>query len=253
MNSGLHIKSINVYRLDAPLLAPFTIATTNLRSVNNIVVAIKLENGFTGFGEGATLYPVTKEDQSLALELAHSQMDFFLDEDAGAWRRLAQELYERLPDCAAVRSAYETALIDALARSWSTPLFQFFGGVSHSLVTDITIPICAANEAERLAESYREKGFTIIKTKVGLDMDADLRRLQAIKRGHPECRLVLDANEGYTVEQALTVVRALQNMAIEVALFEQPVARDHWEGMGQLTRESGVRIVADESCRTPAD
>lgn len=253
MTSGQYIQSIDVYRLDVPLLAPFTIASTNLQSVNNIVVAIKLENGITGFGEGATLYPVTTEDQATALARAKSQISYLLGVDVGNWRRIAQELLERLPDSAAVRSAYETALLDALARSWRTPLFQFFGGVGHNLITDITIPICAANEAERLAKRYRDKGFTTIKTKVGLDLDADLQRLQAIKRSHPQCELVLDANEGYTIEQALTVIRTLQHAEIDVVLFEQPVARDNWEGMEKLTRESRVRIAADESCREPAD
>jgi len=38
-----------------------------------------------------------------------------------------------------------------------------------------------------------------------------------------------------------------------VALLEQPVAREDWEGLGKLAREAGMPVAADESCRSPAD
>jgi len=38
-----------------------------------------------------------------------------------------------------------------------------------------------------------------------------------------------------------------------VALLEQPVAREDWEGLGKLARGAGMPVAADESCRSPAD
>ncbi|HWN68776.1 MAG TPA: enolase C-terminal domain-like protein, partial [Haliangium sp.] len=40
---------------------------------------------------------------------------------------------------------------------------------------------------------------------------------------------------------------------IEPALFEQPVAREDWEGLGRVTAEGGVPVAADESCRSAGD
>ena len=88
-----------------------------------------------------------------------------------------------------------------------------------------------------------------IKTKVGIDRAADLERLLAIRTGHPTAALVLDANEGFTADDALTLVAELRAERIEIALLEQPVARHDWEGLGRVRREAGVPVAADESCR----
>ena len=82
---------------------------------------------------------------------------------------------------------------------------------------------------------------------------ADRERLLAIRAAHPTCAFVLDANEGYTADEALALVRALSDAGIVPALFEQPVARDDWAGLARVTREAGVPVAADESCRSPAD
>ena len=121
------------------------------------------------------------------------------------------------------------------------------------VVTDITIPICPPAEAEQLATDYRGRGFATIKSKVGLDVDDDIARLLAIRRGHPDCALVLDANGGYEAAEALAVLRALRAAGLTPALFEQPVARNDWEGLGRVAREGGVAVAADESCRDSAD
>lgn len=65
--------------------------------------------------------------------------------------------------------------------------------------------------------------------------------------------MILDANAGYSAEEVLVLLRELRLAGIEPALLEQPVAREDWEGLGNLTREAGVPVTADESCRTPYD
>ncbi|MDP6606786.1 MAG: enolase C-terminal domain-like protein [Dehalococcoidia bacterium] len=131
--------------------------------------------------------------------------------------------------------------------------YRFFGGAGDRVVTDITIPICEPGEARQLAAGYLDRGFSTVKTKVGLDVDIDIERLLAIRDGHPACELVLDANEGYDAAQALEMLAALRSAGVEPALFEQPVARDDWEGLGRVSRDGGVPVAADESCRTPQD
>lgn len=253
MPQRLEIVRLEVHPLDVPLLAPFTIASSRVDSVRNVAIAVYLAGGAVGWGEAPTLPPVTTEDQQMALAAALSTIDWLPGRDAGAWRSIAAELCERLPDCASVRAGIEMALFDALARQAGFPLHRWFGGSGRELVTDITIPICLPDEAERLAAEYRSRGFATIKVKIGLDTDEDIARLTAIRRGHPACRLVMDANEGYTAEQALAVLADLRRAGIEPVLLEQPVAREDWDGLGRLAREAGVPVAADEACRSPAD
>jgi L-alanine-DL-glutamate epimerase-like enolase superfamily enzyme len=253
MNNPLNIKHLDIHTLDVPLKAPFTTSSTKLEVIHNLAIQITLADGSIGWGEIPTLPPITLEDQSTALVALQSEAGLLTGRNAGEWRRIAAELSERIPHLASVRAGVEMAMIDALARSWHAPLFRFFGGYHDSVVTDITIPICPEEEAQPLAEQYRSWGFDTIKAKIGLDASEDVERLRAIRRGHPTCRLILDANAGYSVEQILDVLRYLRQAGMEPVLLEQPVAREDWEGLGRLARAGGIPVAADESCRTPAE
>jgi L-alanine-DL-glutamate epimerase-like enolase superfamily enzyme len=253
MYSPTRIERIDIFPLDVPLKAPFTIATSRLDRVNNAAIRVILADGSHGWGETPTLPPVTAEDQPTALIELRREAAILQGREAGEWRRVAAELFERIPRFPAVRAGLEMALIDALARHSNMPLFHWFGGSENRLVTDITIPICPPNEAESLARQYREEGFETIKVKIGLDRVEDVARIAAIRNGHPQCRLVLDANAGYTAEETLAVLAELRRAGIEPALLEQPVAREDWDGLARLAREAGVPVAADESCRGPGD
>jgi L-alanine-DL-glutamate epimerase-like enolase superfamily enzyme len=253
MSKDLEIRRVDIHKLDVSLIAPFTIASSRLDRVQNVAVQITLADGATGWGETSTLPPVTAEDQETALDALMREADRLRGRHAGEWRRISAELFERAPHFPSVRAGIEMALIDALARHCGIPLFQFFGGFQNRLATDITIPICAAEDAETLARQYRLEGFETLKVKIGLDRSDDIGRLAAIRRGHPACRLILDANAAYSAEEIFALLKELRLAGIEPALLEQPVAREDWDGLGRLAREAGVPVAADESCRTPDD
>lgn len=253
MASETRIEAVDAFPLNVPLLRPFVIASGRLDRVENVAVRVRLSGGAVGWGEAPSLPPVTVEDQPTALAAVGEASEWLSGRDATAWRGIAAELGDRIPRFAAVRAGIEMAVLDALTRSLAVPLRVVFGGVSSSVVTDITIPICEPQEAQTLAAGYRERGFATIKTKVGLDVDADIARLLAIRAGHPDCALVLDANEGYSADEALRALAEMRAAGVEPALFEQPVARDDWEGLGRVTSVGGVPVAADESCRSPQD
>ena len=239
--------------LDVPLLAPFMIATSRLERVENVGIRVELASGVAGWGETPTLPPVTIEDQPTALAALETLGPRLLGRDARDWHGLAAELATELPPLASTRAGVEMALVDALARDAGQPLHEWFGGVEDRVTTDITIPITEPDEAEALARRYAIEGFAMIKTKVGLDRAADLERLTAIRAGHPAAELILDANEGFSADDALALIADLRAEGIPIALLEQPVARDDWDGLGRVRREAGVPVAADESCRSVDD
>ena len=247
------IAGIEARPLNASLKAPFAIAGARLDAVRNVAVRLDLAGGPSGWGEIPTLPTVTPEDQSTALEAVGRAAEAWTGRDARRWRPLVEDLRGTLPDAPTVRAGMEMALFDALARRWEIPLLTFFGGAAARVVTDITIPICAPEEARHLAAKYRGQGFVTLKTKIGADEEEDIERVRAIREGHPTSDLILDANEGYDVAQTLSVLRTLRRKALEPALLEQPLARDDRDGQARLVREAGVPIAADESCRSSED
>ncbi|MCY4487869.1 MAG: dipeptide epimerase [Deltaproteobacteria bacterium] len=247
------ITRIEARPLDVALKAPFTISGARLDAVSNVAVRLELAGGVSGWGEIPILPTVTPEDQATALAAARRAGAEWIGKEALRWRPLLGALSATLAGAPTVRAGLEMSLLDALARSHGMPLFEYFGGASVSVETDITIPICDPAQAEALASEYRARGFTTLKTKVGGDVDGDIERVRAIRAGHPGCRLILDANEGYDAEQTLAVLCTLRRLGMEPALLEQPVPREDWEGQARVAREAGVPVAADESCRSAED
>ncbi|XP_071716946.1 L-Ala-D/L-amino acid epimerase-like isoform X2 [Rutidosis leptorrhynchoides] len=246
-------------QLNVPLIAPFTIATSRLNGVENVAIRVELSNGCCGWGESPVLPFVTAEDQNTALTKANEACEFLKKSQAMSLGHLLNDIGQLLPghQFASVRAGVEMAVIDAVATSISTPLWRFFGGVSNTITTDITIPIVSPAEASELASKYYKQGFKTLKLKVGKDLNADIEVLQAIRNAHPHCVFILDANEGYTSSEAIQVLEKLHEMEVTPILFEQPVHRDDWEGLGHVTRVAkskfGVSVAADESCRSLDD
>ncbi len=56
----------------------------------------------------------------------------------------------------------------------------------------------------------------------------------------------VDANAGWTLEEAMEKIPVLKGLGVE--LVEQPLAKDSWEGMKVLYEQSSLPLIADESC-----
>ncbi|TYI72680.1 hypothetical protein E1A91_D07G077000v1 [Gossypium mustelinum] len=208
--------------LNVPLIAPFTIATSRLDKVENVAIRIELKNGCVGWGEAPILPFVTAEDQPTAMAKAKGACDMLKNCSFLTLEAVLGEIGDLLPG------------------------HQF-----------ASIPIVSPAEAAALASKYHKQGFKTLKLKVGKNLKADIEVLQAIRAAHPDCSFILDANEGYKPEEAIEVLEKLHEMGVTPVLFEQPVHRDDWEGLGRVTHfaksKYGVSVAADESCRSLAD
>lgn len=70
-------------------------------------------------------------------------------------------------------------------------------------------------------------------------------------RRHTEAVFRVDANAGWTLSEALELIPALKDLGVE--LVEQPLAKDDWDGMKTLYRQSVLPIFADEACVAEQD
>ncbi|KAK1370175.1 Dipeptide epimerase [Heracleum sosnowskyi] len=255
----VHVQKAEGKELNVPLISPINTATVKVEKVRNVAIRIELSNGCVGWGEVPILPPITAEDQPLAMAKVAETCQFLKSSPAMTLASLLGEIGRILHGhaYASVRAGVEMALIDSVAYSIGVPLWGVFGGVSSTITTDMTIPIVSSLEAARLASKYRKKGFQTLKLKVGKNLNGDIEVLQAVRAAHPECIFILDANEGYTSAEAIQVLQTLHEIKLTPVLFEQPVHRDDWEGLGRVTHiakeKYGVSVAADESCRSLAD
>jgi len=246
------IQSVQVEPLTIPLLEPFTIATGGVTEARNVLITITLRDGSVGYGECAPFPPSTGESQETALAAAQACAELLRGRDAAHWRALSKLLKSVFYAQATVCAGMEMALLDALTRSHDMPLYVFFGGASTQVETDISIPLVAPERAYQLAEDALIKGITSIKVKVGGNLQDDVERVEAIREGAPGLPITLDANQGYTPDEALLCLEALDDRDIRPLMIEQPVHKDDFEGLRYVTQHSSVPVFADESASSAA-
>lgn len=253
MTSPTRIAAVDFEPLDVPLLEPFVIATGRLDAVHNVLVRVTLVNGVMGYGEAAPFEAISGENQATILATLTTAGPLILGEEGASYRHVSQMVRGVFHAQAAARAGLEMALLDAVTRAWGVPLYEFLGGATDRVETDLTIPIMPPADARRNAAEIQARGIRVIKTKVGQHVAEDIERIQAIREGFPDCDLILDANAGFTASEALRVLDRLHRAGIEPILFEQPVAENDWAGLRLVTQRSPVPIAADETVRTAAD
>ena len=247
------ITDVTLSPLSMPLTEPFAIATGTQHTADNVLVRVVLADGTVGLGEAAPLPPVSGETQGSALAALEGLRTLALGRDARAWRPLAAAFAEAEPHQPAARCALEVAVLDALARHHRLPLWSFFGGAGTRVDIDMTVTAGDAAHARESARAILARGITTLKVKVGaLDPEADAERMAAVHREAPGAQLLADANGGWSHAQAHRFLEELERRGVPLALFEQPVAADDYEGLRALTVRGTVPVCADESARSVA-
>ncbi len=158
------------------------------------------------------------------------------------------------------KGAVEMALLDLQGQALGVPVYRLLGGrarperhadgIRLKFVVGAVEPDVAAARARRMVE----RGWGAIKVKVGRHEHprADVERLRAVREAvGPGVWLSVDANGGYTVEQALWVAPRLEKL--DVALFEQPTRRGDHRAMAAVRSRCGIPVMADESVFTAQD
>lgn len=155
------------------------------------------------------------------------------------------ELTENTPS---VQCAFDLAFHDLLGLAAGLPLHRLLGGYRRRIQTSATISVAPVKESVELAHDRARQGFRILKIKGGLNAEEDVRRVRAVHKALPQLTLRLDADEGYSAQQALDVARALEQ---DLEMLEQPTPAHDLEGLRQVTRHSPVPILADQSVSGP--
>lgn len=154
-------------------------------------------------------------------------------------------LQELLP-AGAARNAVDCALWDLEAKSSGRRVWELAGlPQPKPEVTAFTLSL--DQPAQMAAAAARHAHRPLLKVKLGTP--DDLPRLEAVRAGAPRARLVVDANEGWTVESYRALAPELARLGVE--MVEQPLPAGDDAALDGLPRP--VPLCADESCHTRAD
>lgn len=149
---------------------------------------------------------------------------------------------------APARCAVELALYDRIALRSGVPLYQLLG-LPKPVPQPTSITIAIDTPQSMAAMALQIPDFPILKVKLGSDDDE--ARLAAIRKARPDARLWVDANAGWTRDEALRYVHDLTKYDLE--LIEQPLVKNDIEGLGLIQAVTPIPIVADESFQSIED
>ncbi len=229
-------------RLD--LKHTFRIARSSDEFRESVIVRLE-EDGREGFGEAA---PSPRYDQSAgSVERALAS---FGDEIEGSAARIEDVLAAagaRLGGEMAARAAVDIALHDLLGKRLGAPLYEVLGlDPSKAAVTSYTIGIDTPEIIE--AKIHEAEDFPVLKIKMGLENDREI--LETVRRVTKR-PIRVDANEGWTRDEALEKIGWLEKENVE--FVEQPLPAARLEETRWLAERVSMPLFADESVHVASD
>jgi L-alanine-DL-glutamate epimerase-like enolase superfamily enzyme len=243
------IAAVRTHRLTTGLHTPFVTALRRTSLLETVVVEVVDSEGHRGFGEAPQVWRVTGESLASAEAcLTGPLTDAVRDRCPDDLYDLTTRVSEAVVDNFGAKAAMDVALHDLAARRMRVPLTRLLGTSSSQVQTDVTLSAGTTEALVDAAMARVDEGFSVLKLKVGLDPEGDVATVRAVREAvGPEPRIRLDANQAWTVRQAITVIRSLEDADLDLEFVEQPVARHDRKGLARVTASVDLPIMADES------
>lgn len=233
------------YRQESlPFRYPFTISKGTKTHQPIFLVALEW-NGLKGYGEAPAIsyYQVTTEQMAADLEAKRPMIEKFALTDP---ERFWHFLHHLFPSNPFLVCALDMAGWDLFGKIRGRSVSKLWGLEERfTPVTDYTIGI---DDTDIMLAKMQEKPSPVYKIKVGFP--GDMETLSTLRQ-HTEVPFRVDANAGWTLDEALEKIP--QCAALGVECVEQPLAKDAWEAMRALYASSALPLIADESCVKEGD
>ena len=223
--------------LALPLVHTFAIARSSETFARSLILRLAW-NGLEGLGECA---PSARYDQSVAGVRTFFETHAPAADDPYAFEALLAGL------APAARCALDVALHDLVGKDLDRPLWRLFGlDPARTPVTSFTVGIASPEAMLRKVDAIRD--HPIVKVKLGFPKDVEV--LAAIRARYTGT-LRVDANEGWTPEEAVVKLEAIAKLDVEFC--EQPIPAGTPERLRWIRERSRVAIVTDEDSKDARD
>lgn len=239
------ITHTEIWKFSIPM-KPFTIATGTMEFAQNIFIRVHTDDALYGVGECSAFPMIVGETQNTCFEIAKDFALIWKNKNAENLEERINELHAYVAHNSTIKSAFDMALYDLAAKTANQPLYKFLGGTKKKLETDITVGIDTPKSMAKMARDFARDGARIIKVKLGKNPKEDIERVKEIRLAVGDStQLRLDANQGWTFDEAAFVLKGLEKYSIEFC--EQPLAKKNDHKLPELRKTSPIKIMADES------
>ncbi len=237
---------LKLHRFNLPLEHEFTIARGSLSVQESLVVELE-QDGISGFGESTSnpYYGFTIEAMTASIESCRESIESFR---FGTPQELWSFLQPLLSDDSFALSAIDLATYDLFGKLNEHHTFSALG-LAWENVPDSSYTIGIDSIVQMVAKLNERPNWKTYKIKLGTDCDVEIIREL---RNHTEAVFRVDANCGWTADEAIANSAELENQGVE--FIEQPLPADASdEEHRRVFAESALPIIADENCLVESD
>jgi o-succinylbenzoate synthase len=244
----MKITNIRTSILKAPLKNPFITSLRRVDELEDLVVIIECDDGSIGYGEGAPTPVITGETMGSMIAAIEYLKPFIMGLEIEDFNIILNNIHSTILKNTTAKSAIEIALYDLKAKSARQPLYKMLGGTQTKFKTDITISMGEIDKMISDSLDAVNLGYNTLKIKIGDNPKKDVERIVAIHHALDDnIALRLDANQGWTAQESVILLHALEKQDIIAEFIEQPVAADDIEGLKYIKERVQTPLLADES------
>ena len=244
----MRIESIDIYRVDMPLVYPFRTAFGNAESIESLLVKLT-SDGITAWGESAPwrnpgYSPECAETAFLMMKKMLAPL--ILGKDIQSGQQL-QDLLKPVKGNFFAKAGFDIAWWELKARSEGKPLWEVLGGKRDTI--DVGADFGVMESIELLLETIEEavtSGFKRVKLKYRPGWELDM--IEAVRKRFPDTVFHVDCNSAYTLQE-VQMLKALD--AYQLAMIEQPLMHDDLIDHAALQAQLTTPVCLDESINSP--
>ena len=247
----MRIAEVRTHVLEAPLSEPFAWSFNSTAARSTCLVEIICEDGTIGWGE--CFGPAGLNAAVVAAFRPH-----LIGADPLASDRLWLHLYNHFRDqgqrglTVTALSGVDVALWDIKGKHFEAPIHVLMGGPVRTEVAAYATGTYRRGNADPLGyiveevKGYVREGFPAVKLKIGFGVAEDTALVRACREAvGPRVGLMLDANHGYDVVEAIALGRKVADC--DVGWFEEPVVPEDLESYVEVRRGQPIPVAGGET------
>ncbi|WP_126979300.1 mandelate racemase/muconate lactonizing enzyme family protein [Frigidibacter oleivorans] len=247
----MKIAAIRTHLLEHRLDVPFESASMRFDRRAHVLVEVECDDGTVGWGE--CLGPARPNAAVVA-----AYAPWLIGQDPLATERLWAVLYNALRDqgqrglAVTALSGIDIALWDIKGRHLGQPVSVLLGGRWRDSLRAYATGSFRRDGVDRVADNAAEmaerraEGFHACKIKIGFGLTEDLAVIRAVREAiGPDMRLMIDANHGYTVAEAIRLGRAAAEFDID--WFEEPVVPEQLSAYAEVRAGQPIPVAGGET------
>lgn len=249
----MKIKKISVFHINLPLEHPYWLSAGRLKFevLDASFVKIETDDGFIGWGEGTPWGHTYVPAHGPGIRAGIATMaPFILGLDPRRLLDVERAMDLALPGHLYAKSPIDMACWDIAGQAAGLPIADLMGGGSRT-----PRPIASSIGAKTIADTrsvmarYRQRGYIAHSVKIGGAVAADIARIEDVEANRKPDEIILyDVNRGWTRQQALRVLSAVEHLNIMV---EQPA--ETLDDIAAIAGKHATPVSVDESLVTLQD